>query len=259
MPNVVERLGQVPCCCQARTSAIGEPVATRFPLSSRLTIQVTEVGLEREPVMLIDGFAALPEHLVDAAACSSFEPAYGPAGGYPGLRAPAPLDYVAVAVRALTRPIGEAFALGPVRPVRAECNFSLVTLPPDTLVAAQRAPHVDTADPDQFAILHYLCDARFGGTAFFRHRATGFEAITPERWANFEAVRAGEGASGGYVGSDDPWFKQTGEVDAAFNRLVVYRSRLLHSGRILDPAALSPDPRRGRLTANIFATFRSVA
>lgn len=42
---------------------------------------------------------------------------------------------------------------------------------------------------------------------------------------------------------------------ADFNSLVVYRSRALHSGRILAPADLSPDPRRGRLTANIFVTF----
>lgn len=245
--------------CQAPTGSVRNAMGSRFPLAPRQVLRVTTVGVEREPVLLIDGFVAKPERLVEAAEASRFDPAFGPGGGYPGLRAPAPLDYVEAAVRALAGPIGEAFGLGRVRPLRAECNFSLVTLPAGELVATQRAPHVDTADADQFAILHYLCEPRFGGTAFFRHRATGYETITPERLASYEAARAKEDVASGYVGADDPWFAQIGAVDAAFNRLVVYRSRLLHSGRILDPGALSPDPRRGRLTANIFATFRPVA
>jgi hypothetical protein len=231
-------------------------VTTRFPLTASLRVEVTAVGRELEPVLVIDDVAADAGRLVDAATASRFDPAYGPGGGYPGLRAPAPLDYVETVVRWLAGPIGDAFGLGRIRPRRAECNFSLVTLPPDALVPAQRAPHIDTTDGAQFAILHYLCDARFGGTAFFRHRATGFEAITPERLAAYDAVRADEDTGGGYVAADDRWFEQTGAVNASFNRLVVYRSRLLHSGVIASPALLSADPRRGRLTANIFATFR---
>lgn len=216
---------------------------------------VTEVGHDREPVLLIDRFLAEPQALVDAAAASTFAPAWGPAGGYPGMRAPAPLDYVEDTVRALAAPIAQAFALPGARPRRAECTFSLVTLPPGQLAPAQRAPHIDTAEAHQFAILHYLCDARFGGTAFFRHRATGFEAITTERLAAYEAARAGETAGEGYAAGDDAAFERIGAVDCAFDRLVVYRSHLLHSGLIPDPRLLADDPRRGRLTANIFLTL----
>lgn len=231
-------------------------MTTRFPIAPRWRVSTTDVGREREPVLLIDGFADDPATLVEAAAASGFAPAYGPEGGYPGLRAPAPLDYVEVAVRALAAPIAETFAVGAVRPARAECNFSLVTLPPDGLAASQRAPHVDTTDPLQFAILHYLCDERFGGTAFFRHRATGFETLTDARLASYERARASEGVGDGYVGEGDRWFEAIGAVGSAFNRLVVYRSRLLHSGQIAMPEALSADPRAGRLTANIFVTFK---
>ena len=228
----------------------------RFPLARRLRPNVTTVGREREPVMLIDGLSERPQALVEAAAASVFAPAFGPAGGYPGLRAPAPLDYVEGVVRALSGPIAEVFALGDARPARAECNFSLVTLPPDSLAASQRAPHVDTSDAWQFAILHYLCDARFGGTGFFRHRATGFETLSVDRVAAYERARADEAEAVGYVDDGGAWFERTGEVDAAFDRLVIYRSHLLHSGRILAPQALSPDPHSGRLTANIFLTLR---
>ena len=231
-------------------------MATRFPLSRQLRLSLDHVGDEREPVLLIDGLLDRPERLVDAAADTPFAPAYGPAGGYPGLRAAAPLDYVEAVVRALTAPIAEAFGLGAVRPARAECNFSLVTLPPDALVAAQRVPHIDTVDPRQLAILHYLCAPRFGGTSFFRHRVTGYEVLTAERLPAYDAARVTEAEGTGYVADGGRWFARTGGVEAAYNRLVVYRSCLLHSGRILAPEALSPDPRHGRLTANIFLTLR---
>lgn len=228
----------------------------RFPLARRLRPATVLVGRELEPVVQIDGFSDRPDALVEAAAASVFTPAYGPAGGYPGLRAPAPLDYVESVVRALSAPIADAFGLGAARPARAECNFSLVTLPPDALVPMQRAPHVDTAEAAQFAILHYLCDERFGGTGFFRHKATGYETLTPERLTAYDQARAMESDADGYVDDGAPWFDRTGQVDATFNRLVIYRSRLLHSGRIMAPEDLSIDPRRGRLTANIFLTLR---
>jgi hypothetical protein len=37
--------------------------------------------------------------------------------------------------------------------------------------------------------------------------------------------------------------------------LIVYRSRLLHSGQIIAPDRLDEDPRRGRLTANFFVIY----
>lgn len=43
-------------------------------------------------------------------------------------------------------------------------------------------------------------------------------------------------------------------MDAAFDRLLVYRSRQLHSGLVAGSG--SADPRDGRLTANIFLTYR---
>lgn len=231
-------------------------MSSRFPLRRRLRMVSRQVGEEREPVLLIDGLLERPEALVEAAAAQDFAPAHGPAGGYPGLRAAAPLDYVEDAVRVLIGPITEAFGLGRVQPSRAECNFSLVTLPPDALVASQRAPHIDTVDPWQFAVLHYLCPASLGGTAFFRHRATGFETLSAERLPTYQSARDGEAEGPGYVDEGGRWFARTGEVEAAFDRVVIYRSRLLHSGRIVAPERLSADPRTGRLTANIFLTLR---
>ncbi|RYE03681.1 MAG: hypothetical protein EOP61_03640 [Sphingomonadales bacterium] len=217
------------------------------------------IGVEQEPLLEIDDLLRLPNALVDYAASEvTFQPVHGPAGGYPGIRAPAPLDYVEAVVRAADPLLRQAFGLGAVRLANAECNFSLVTLAPDELVAAQRIPHVDTTDPLQFAFLHYLCRPHQGGTAFYRHRATGFEALTPERAAHYDHVRRTEQGREppGYIAGDTRHFEQTGGVEAVYNRLAIYRSRVLHSGRIPAGATLSKDPRKGRLTANIFVNYR---
>ena len=146
------------------------------------------------------------------------------------------------------------------RPGSASCNLSLVTLRPEQLNLAQRLPHVDTVDPLQIAFLHYLCEPRFGGTAFYRHRATGFETLTPERLATHkraldtELAEAAPGA--GYITGDTALYEQTAAFEAAFDRMLIYRSRVFHSGQINPDAGLSPDPRVGRLTANIFLTYR---
>ena len=228
---------------------------TEPPPARQMRSAAAAIGAERQPLLLIDDMLADPEDILRCADAATFAPAFNPAGGYPGLRAAVPRGYTDAVVQALTGPIRETFGLGPVRVDKADCAFSIVTLPPDQLVPAQRAPHVDSTDGYQFAILHYLCEPDFGGTAFYRHRATGFETITSERKDAYLAVRGEEGWSAGYVEDGEPWFERTAEVDAAFNRVIVYRSNVLHSGRILTPHRLSADPRRGRLTANIFVKF----
>ncbi|MBX3564054.1 MAG: hypothetical protein KF730_05690 [Sphingomonas sp.] len=229
-------------------------------LNTAASASLRHIGAEREPLLQIDDLLCFPENLVDYAAREvTFQPVYGPEGGYPGIRAPAPLDYVEAVVRGVDPLLRQAFGLERARLANAECNFSLVTLAPEALAAAQRIPHVDTTSGLQFAFLHYLCRPDQGGTAFYRHRATGFEALTPERAAEYVAARATEAGreTTGYIAGDTPHFEQTGAVEAAFNRLVIYRSRILHSGRIPPGAALSGDPREGRLTANIFVTYRT--
>jgi hypothetical protein len=230
-----------------------------FALTPEFAVTREVVGNEREPVLVIDGLLRDPGALIDFAADAAFAPAHGPAGGYPGLRARAPLAYVERVVRGLAPLIMRAFDLGAVKPARAECFLSLVTLPPGDLHLTQRLPHIDTVDPLQFALLHYLCGPPHGGTTFYRHEATGFERITADRQTVFDLAVDGEAArtpAPGYLTGDAPGYREIGKVDARFDRLVVYRSQLLHSGRITAPEALSADPRTGRLTANIFVSFR---
>jgi len=230
-------------------------MTTEFALNRDAKMTAALIGEEREPIIEADAALADPARLVEIAALSGFQPAFGPAGGYPGLRAALPDAYIETVVNALAGPIAQVFRLGTVRPIRAQGAFSIVTLPEDALVPPQRAPHTDSVHPMQFAILHYLCDAAFGGTSFYCHRATGFETLSEARLPAYRDSRAREGAMSGYVGDGEPWFQSTARVAAGMNRLVAYRSCILHSGHVPSPELLTPDPCSGRLTANVFVTF----
>lgn len=235
----------------------GEPTS-EFMLNPAAALAVHLIGADAEPVIVIERVMADPDRLIDYAAGG---PAFvGDGGaGYPGVRAPAPHDYVETLGRWLDPLVRRTFDLRDVALVHADCSFSIVTTPPDALVPHQRIPHIDTNYPLQFAVLHYLCDGNFGGTGFYRHKASGLEAISPQQAGDYAALRDREIAEcpppPGYIGLDSEHYVQTGAFDAVFDRLLVYRSCRLHCGLIPPTMTLSPDPRRGRLTMTTFLTY----
>lgn len=219
-----------------------------------------QVGLEREPVIIFDGIMQRPQAFVELVAeQASFSEQGAGHRLYPGLGASAPLDYVNAVTAAIDKPLRRVFGLDGLRQIGATSRLSLVTKRAEDLEPLQCVPHIDTTHPLQFALLHYLCDEGFGGTGFFRHRATGFETITADRAGEFAATREREMAASppppGYITGDTAHYETTGHVEVKFDRMVVYRSCLLHSGLIHDPDMLMADPRHGRLTANIFLTY----
>jgi hypothetical protein len=220
-------------------------------------VEVLRVGRERRPVLVVDGLLTGAEGLVAfAAETARLAPVRAAANFYPGVRAPAPPAYVQALVTALRPHLAATFGAPPDGRAHLTCALSMATLPADQASLAQRLPHIDTTHPLQLAILHYLCGPSHGGTAFYRHRATGFEAIDPARApAYLAAVRreAAEGDDGqdGYITASNPLYEQTAVVASVFNRIVVYASNLLHAG-VLAHRPASADPRVGRLTANTF-------
>jgi hypothetical protein len=211
---------------------------------------IRTIGAEGEPLVRLDAFA--PD--ADALRAAARAAAWGPAGEhYPGLRAPLPAGWLRTRMPSLAAAIGRAF--GRVRRVHVvDASFSMVTTPPAALSLKQRLPHVDAFGRERIALVHYLSDD-LAGTAFFRHRATGFETVDAARApAYFAAVDAelGGAAPQGYVAGDTPLFQRTELAAAAFNRAYLYRSYLLHSGAIAPDAVLSDDPAQGRLTITGF-------
>lgn len=230
-------------------------------LNPSVSTSLELVGNEKEPVITIDNLLREPGAMVDFAVNEvEFTPAWTEHGGYPGVRAPAPLNYTNKLVRALSPLIERAFPLKRMKPAQASCYLSLVTLKPGQLAPLQSIPHIDIADPFRFAFLHFLCDDRFGGTSFYRHRATGFETINPQQEPAYLKARDRELAEkkplAQYIGDDTDHYERTATIAARQNRVLIYRSQLLHSGQILPDMNFSSDPRQGRLTANVFVTYR---
>jgi hypothetical protein len=226
-------------------------------------IELLRVGREGRPVLILDGLLSGGESLVDYAADTAvLAPVRAAANFYPGVRAPAPPGYAPALITALRPYLSETFGAPAGGKAHLTCALSMATLPADQAGLAQRLPHIDTTAPSQLAILHYLCGPEHGGTAFYRHRATGFEAVGPERGeAYFAALRQEMQAApatdgGGYIVASNALYEQTGVVAPAFNRIIVYASNLLHAG-VLPDRPVSLDPRRGRLTANTFFRFET--
>jgi Family of unknown function (DUF6445) len=216
-------------------------------------ISIRQMGSEREPLVVIDGFSGMVDNLLDAAYSAQYQHA---GASYPGIRSWADPSYLDrrrdLMMQIMSRVFG--FTTG----VRLDAStFSLVTLSGQDLSPLQRIPHYDHASGEVIAIMHYLQGPKSGGTAFYRHRRTGFETVTPDRESAYNAALAQDERAHGmpparYHYGDSDWFEQIDEVEAEPDRLILYRGRQLHSGVIPDPSALSSDPRIGRLTINMF-------
>ncbi|MEO5492423.1 MAG: DUF6445 family protein [Sphingomonas sp.] len=221
-----------------------------------MKIGVEYIGREREPLVVIDDFAADPDALRAFAIGAEFGPA---AHYYPGLRAPLPDDYLPTQLRDIAAVLADAFGeAGPVEVIDA--SYSIVTTRPEDLAIGQRLPHCDAHARNRIALIHFLSPEGGDGTAFFRHRSTGFETVDERRAAIYTDQLAAELRHGGppsaaYIADDTLLFERTMLVEACYNRALLYRSCLLHSGAIRPDAALSPDPAAGRLTITGFLSI----
>jgi hypothetical protein len=220
----------------------------------QMRVQRLEIGRERAPLLVVDNLVADPEELVELAASKMFSaaPTY-----YPGMRAKAPLSYQRFILEELRPEIDAVFGLRG-RVLRfTECNFSLVTIPGEKLSYLQRIPHVDSLVNEELAMIHYLFRADYGGTAFYRHRSTGFEFVDKLRQIEYlnhvDREKAGaDSAPAAYITGDTPLYERIAAQDGVFNRLLMYRRTTLHSGTIAPDFTFDANPRTGRLSINAF-------
>ncbi len=220
------------------------------------TVAVESIGAEAQPLVILDDFAADPGGLRNFAAAADFAPALN---HFPGVRAELPDDYLAKQLPIITAAVAEAFGrTGPVLVVDA--SFSIVSTPAAMLSIPQRLPHIDAFTADRIALVHYLSPAGGDGTAFFRHRSTGFETVDETRRDLFfrhldiEMRHSGVPPSE-YVLGDTPLFECVRSEPARYNRALLYPSWNLHSGAIAADNPLSADPGEGRLTVTAFLSI----
>lgn len=220
-------------------------------LNTSARLEIRRIGREQQPVVIIDDVFTNPEVLVAAATASTFErPKHT---RYPGVNAPLPDAYARTVVPALKHLMTRAFGIPETLRMTQFGFLALATLGPEALEPIQKIPHQDTPEHNRLASVHYLCTPG-GGTGFFRHRATGYEAVTPQQRDHYVTTVSEELKTSNltrHVSADTPYFELIDWVPAQFNRLVLYRSNALHSA-LIDGVPLSDDPASGRLTANLF-------
>ena len=217
-------------------------------------IQKLTIGRERAPLLVIDNLVADAESLVELAATKMFGDVVT---YYPGIRAKVPLTYQQFILEQLGAFITGYFGLLAARPRFTACHFSLVTTPPEELDYLQRIPHTDSFIGSQFAFIHYLFKSDLGGTAFYRHRKTGYEVVDEARCMGFMACRDEEkdgpdAPPPAYINGDTPLYEEIGRHQGIFNRMLVYRRNSLHSACIAADFVPDANPRTGRLSINGF-------
>lgn len=223
-------------------------------LHPEIRVAKLAIGREGAPLLVIDNFVAEPERLVKKAATAQ----YGPGGRfYPGIRAKAPPSYEHFLTTYLQPLLAEHFGLHSRSLRFPMCHYSLVTTPSAQLTLPQRLPHVDSVSPEGVATIHYLFKGKLGGTAFYRHRATGYEYLDERRapgyWKTLEVQCQGADSPGTqYINGDTAIFEQVAQAEGVFNRMLVYRRNSLHSGSIDRAFVPDANPRTGRLSINCF-------
>jgi len=211
----------------------------------------------------LDNFLVDPDHAISQASLQNFAKI---TPQYPGVRAPLDPAVCRAWLAQLSPLLDQWFGAakgngakgnGGARPWTMQAWYSLVTTPPQALAPIQRLPHVDGTDPEQIAMMLYLHTTGHGGTAFFRHRATGLASLSAQDFPRYAAaVEADYRRTGmppaAYPTDGAPHFERVHVAQGTFNRAVFYRGNMLHSGVIDNAAPLSADPRVGRLTINAF-------
>lgn len=212
------------------------------------------VGETQTPVLIVDDIGVAPADIVSIAAALAPYPTA--ANNYPGVRRVLTVKdqqawvYVIDLLECASPFLAGAFDLD--RFDLVEASFSMVTAPPESLAPVQRIPHFDSVEPDFYAIIHYISDC--AGTAFYRHVATGIEAVRGDNVDGLVARMRSDAAQtpAEYFGDGNSRFEKIGWVRGLAGRLVAYPGHLLHSGIIPHDLNFSADPRVGRLTTNIF-------
>jgi hypothetical protein len=233
---------------------------TGIAFNDNQQIDIRVVGTERTPVLVIDRPFDSADDLL-AAATSDANFLADRRFAYPGIRAELPDSYVDALVPDLLERLRDVYEI----PIHLEHRiihrlYSLITTPPEDLGVLQRVPHFDTLNSYYFATVHYLAPGPFAGTGIFRHRPTGFERISEDRYpAYVEAAESHMKAHGlpdaRYIDSSTDHYELIEELEYQQNRLIVYPGNLLHSGLIQPERDVSWDPATGRLTANLFIDF----
>ena len=230
----------------------GSHDAALFAFNDNAEVKLAQIGRRGIRVSMIDNVLRDPEGVAALGFAQSF--AQDRNNLYPGLRAPMPESF-STAFRAWLTPILQRNGVleGNRALHRDESFFSVVTTASTDLLPIQSIPHYDSTDPNLFAAVIYLCDTRFSGTSFYRHRKTGYEEITEENRNNYMLSLDNDMRIHGvpkkeYMNGDSLLFEAIFSNELRFNSAIIYPCRILHAANIKRQFSAPKDKNEWRLT-----------
>jgi hypothetical protein len=207
-----------------------------FAFNPNADVKLVHIGRRGIKVTLIDNVLHDPRRVADLGFAQSYSA--DSTNLYPGLRAAMPESF-STAFRAwLTSILQRQGVLAADQALYRDTSFfSFVSTASKDLLPIQCIPHFDSTDPNLFAAVIYLCDTRFGGTAFYRHRRTGYEEITQENLHNYQValnsdMRAHGAPKKEYMNGDTVQFEAIFSNELQFNSAIIYPCRVLHAAKI---------------------------
>ena len=234
------------------------PVIRINPQASLRREQISE----KEFCIVVDDFLQDPNMLVEFASQHPGEFS-NPNIGYPGVQVRVNDDAMKEIFRFVRSRMSKEYTFMRGR-IGIRSLLSMLTLPPDELAFMQRICHIDpNPDPGRgkyAAIVYLFRDERLGGTSFYRWRD---EELV---WKAADMLRNDVGNGEEFLKRHFKTFREPPRymtesneiaellctIPPRFNRFVFYSGDVPHSGAITAPELLSNDPRKGRLTLNLF-------
>ena len=208
-----------------------------FEVNPNCTIEKIHLKDESHFVLVLDDFLLQPEEVLHFAEHRAyFNPVGSDGSYYPGERDLMPAPYGRELLKFLTPIIAkEYFSGAQLNTVSPLTKLSKITLMPDKLNALQRIPHVDSHSQNEFALVHYFCQPKHGGTSMYRHIPSGTVQVTKNSPEFMRAIaKEAEESDGhqGYLNGHTSLFEQVASVEAKFNRLILFKGNLLHCANI---------------------------
>lgn len=231
-----------------------------FAFNHDAAVELVRIGRGGIKIGVIDRVLRDPEGVAALGFAQSYIEDRG--NLYPGMRAAMPEDF-SNRFRAWLTPILQGNGmLESDRVISGDTSFfSVVTTASRDLLPIQCIPHYDSTDPSLFAAVIYLCSGpRFCGTAFYRHRRTGYEEITQQNVGNYRLalnsdMRMHGAPKQGYINGATVLFETIFANELKFNGAIVYPARVLHAARIQNAFSSPKDRSEWRLT--VTALLRS--
>ena len=230
----------------------GSHDAALFAFNDDAEVKLAHIGRRGIAVIMIDNVLRDPEGVAALGFAQSY--AQDHSNLYPGVRTPMPASF-STAFRVWLTPILQRNGVleGSRALHRDTSFFSVVTTASTDLLPIQRIPHYDSTDPSLFAAVIYLCDTRFSGTSFYRHRKTGYEEITEANRNNYQLALDGDMRMHGaprkeYMNGDSVLFEVIFSNELKFNSAIVYPGRILHAANIKRQFNPPQDKSEWRLT-----------